>query len=277
MSFIEIDLKTPKSDVDTDVLVAIMSLHPFNGFEQYEGGVLAYIATSEYNDEVESTLEKLQTDFGCRLHRKQIADQNWNALWESDYEPVMVDDFCIIRASFHPKTSGFLHEIIITPKMSFGTGHHATTHMMIQQMQGADWAGKRVLDYGCGTGVLAILASMLGAKEVLAVDIDTWAYNNTLENLGLNGVDNVSVQQGDLSVADGNYGIILANINRNVILDTLGEVAERLEEGGQLISSGFLRKDVSLVSEKAKSFGLAPKKIMNMEQWNCIFFEKNAL
>jgi ribosomal protein L11 methyltransferase len=212
-----------------------------------------------------------------KIDREIIEPVNWNQEWENNYEPVIVDDFCAVRATFHESVSRVQYEIVITPKMSFGTGHHATTYMMISEMRNVDFLNKRVLDYGCGTSVLAILASKLGATSLDAVDNDEWAYENSKENILINDVKNVNLTHGDiLSLKnDSKYHVILANINRHIILDTMEEMNSKLESNGFLLCSGFLEDDVEMIVNEARKCNIEFVKKIERESWRCLLFVKS--
>jgi ribosomal protein L11 methyltransferase len=212
-----------------DLLIALMSERGYEGFEQEDALLKAFIPEEHFDRE---WLEELLTAHGLNYTLERIEEKNWNAEWERNFQPVVVETFCAIRAHFHEPISGVEHELVITPKMSFGTGHHATTYMMLRSMQGMDMRGKRVLDFGTGTGVLAILAKRLGAKEVVAIDNDDWSIANAKENIAVNGCDEVVVLKMDrVAALGGVFDIILANINKHVIVDQLGDLVQQLAQG----------------------------------------------
>jgi ribosomal protein L11 methyltransferase len=252
----------------SEILLALFSLQPFEMFEENDEGFDAFLPTHALDAVVESYVGDLQKQHEFSFVKTLIPGQNWNRLWESNFEPVVVGDFCGIRADFHQPLQQVAHEIVINPKMAFGTGHHETTFMVIQHMQGIDFTGKRVLDFGCGTGVLAILASKLGATEVDAVDIGEQSFLNTRGNAAGNGVSNVHAIHGTLKdVPDGRYGIILANINRNVILDSLPTLSERLLPGGCLVTSGILLADEQIVVAAQEKAGFETTEILKKNNW----------
>ena len=201
-----------------------------------------------------------------------VGETNWNAVWESNFQPVLVDDFVAVRADFHESIAGVKHEVIITPKMSFGTGHHATTHMMIQQMQAIDFTSKAVFDFGTGTGILAILAEKLGAAAIMAVDNDDWSITNTAENLERNSCRKVELKKVDTAEGEGRYDVILANINKNVILDNLSSLIKQLASGGNLLLSGLLEADETDILTATGKFPLRYNGKITMAGWICLRF-----
>jgi ribosomal protein L11 methyltransferase len=218
-------------------------------------------------------VEEICRQFEVEFTEKRIPDQNWNAEWEKNFEPVLIADKCYIRAPFHPLCPGYPYEIIIEPKMSFGTAHHETTAMMIEMMMQMDFNGKKVLDMGCGTGILAILAGMLGASEVDAVDNDEWAFNNAVENMERNGATKVNVKLGNITAAGSGYDIILANINRNVLLVHIPEYSKRMKKG-ELLMSGFYEDDLEAIQKSATSNGFKFDRTINNNQWVATRFIK---
>ena len=202
-----------------------------------------------------------------------LKNENWNETWEKNfYQPIIIGNEVLVKSSFHKTDLNAKYTIVIDPKMSFGTGHHATTYMMMKQMEGLNFEGKTVFDYGCGTCVLAILAQKLAAKTSDAIDIDSWAYENTIENVEINHcADTITVYCGEIEAAPTKeYDVVLANINRNVILSTMDKMAVRLKKGGHLLTSGFLEADVALVLEAAAKHGLKLVHKMEREQWRCL-------
>ena len=256
-----------------EILAAYLAEFPFDSFDYGDGLLNAYIPQSEF--------EPLRNDVEELLHNEGILDyyfedieaQNWNALWESNFEEVEVKDKVLIRAPFHdprPNYKGL--EVIIQPKMSFGTGHHATTRLMVEMLLGSKVEGRRILDMGSGTGVLAIVAAKLGAADVLAVEIDDMAEESVRENIVLNGVAEKIVSVcGDAKAIEGErFDIVLANINRNVLLADMKAYAATLSHGGELIMSGFLEEDIPLLLKKAKTLGLKLVGELAHEEWRAI-------
>ena len=197
---------------------------------------------------------------------------NWNTEWEKNFEPIMVNDTVSVRAPFHEKTD-LPYEIVIEPKMSFGTGHHETTHLMIQQLLSADLKDKTVLDMGSGTGILAIMAELRGAKSVDAIDIDDWCYENAMENAERNNCKKIRVFKGDAALlADKNYDVIIANINRNVLINDLPVYYKCLNKGGILLLSGFYREDIPFIKKAATGLGLKESDLLEKNNWISLKF-----
>lgn len=265
-------IKVGFSDVDqqtADMLVAGLSELDYEGFEEGDQTLNAYIPVSLFNVE---SLADLASNNNVAYTITELPSTNWNAVWESNFQPVVVDDFCTVRAGFHPSASNTVHEIVITPKMSFGTGHHATTFMMIQQMGTIDMEGKKVLDFGTGTGVLAILAAKLGAGKTTAVDNDEWSIDNAGENFSENNVD-IDLLKGDRPPADQQYDIILANITRNVIMDNFLLLKEGLMENGVLLLSGLLKEDEPVITAEAERLGFVLENKIQRDNWISIKYK----
>jgi len=250
-------------------LVAFLSEAGYEGFEEQDFELNAYITDKKYDGLI---LNELAYKYQLSFSKIVIPEQNWNKVWESNLQPVVVDNFVAIRANFHKAIPHVKYEIIITPKMSFGTGHHATTYMMIEQMKEIDFEGKTVLDFGTGTGILAILAEKLGAEKIYAIDIDPWSIQNAQENIVFNNCSRIDLLSG--SIPEKKYDIILANINRNVILDNAGVLASTLERYGQLIISGLLDEDEKGVTENFSSYLLYSKKKYSKNKWISLLFSR---
>ncbi|HZI54643.1 MAG TPA: 50S ribosomal protein L11 methyltransferase [Chitinophagaceae bacterium] len=237
----------------SELLIAQLSEIGFAGFEENENQLKAFIPEQDFDKVLfHGCIEPFQITFTETL----IPEVNWNRVWESNFDPVIVDDFVTIRADFHEPIKGVSFEIIITPKMSFGTGHHATTYMMIEQMRGLNFTGKSVFDFGTGTGVLAILAEKLGADKVIAADNDQWSIENAKENFAKNNCTAIDLQFLDSANIDGQFDFILANINRNVILDNLSYFKQHLSQQGVLLLSGILPEDEPAILEKSQVCGI---------------------
>lgn len=264
MDYFKFQIETDATNAE--ILMALLAEWPFDTFEETDRGLNAFIPTAKLSAETETYLAELQQQFGFRFQKEFIPGENWNVVWESNFHPVLVGDFCGIRADFHPPLQNVEFELVINPKMAFGTGHHETTFMVVEAMRDLPFKNAKVLDYGCGTGVLAILASKLGASQTDAVDIEAESYRNTLENCRLNNVENVVAYEGTLEAVPGSgYDIILANINRNVILDSLSSLSRMLNPGGLLVVSGFVKDDETLM---AKTLSLQKFVVLEIKRKN---------
>lgn len=255
---------------NSDILLALLSVYPFDTFEEGDDSLGAFVKSGLIADEDRFGIERIAEHCDARLTRLIHAPQNWNAVWESNFEPLRIDDFVGLRADFHPPTENVRFDLVINPKMAFGTGHHATTDMMIRSMQKLDFGGKTVFDYGCGTGVLAILAKKLGAGHTVAVDIETPSYENTLENMRTNRVELDSVLLGTLDdVPPATFDLLLANINRNVILDSLPRLSRYSRPGSYLLTSGYRTPDADLMDEALTAHGFRQLERREREGWLC--------
>lgn len=249
-----------KEEFHKDLLINALSEIGFDTFEDIEYGFKAYIPSSELNaDEVELLKGVFGAMFSFTFTAKSIPHQNWNELWESNFEPLQISNRCYIRATFHEPHPEYEYEIVIDPKMAFGTGHHQTTALMMEFMLDENFSGQKVLDMGCGTGILAILASKMGAKEILAIDYDEICYESTIENSELNGINNIEALCGSKEVIpDQEFDTILANINRNILLDQLDRYSEVAKPGSALFLSGFYEEpDLSIIKQKCDSIGFS--------------------
>ena len=257
----------------TDILIAELGHLGFESFVENETGVTAYIQKREWNVSILDNIYILNSDeFHITYDIDEIEQTNWNAEWEKNFNPILVDGLVTVRAPFHNKATT-KYDIVIEPKMSFGTGHHETTYMMIQHILKNDFKEKTVLDMGCGTGVLAILAEKLGASRLDAIDIDHWCYLNSIENVDRNGSQHISVQQGDVSLLAGqSYDIIMANINRNVLLADISTYAKCLNANGILFLSGFYKADMPLIEAECKKHMLNLEEILERGQWVSLKF-----
>lgn len=252
------------SEEDQNLVIAQLAETGFESFCQEPDRLLAYIPSILF-DEV-----KVKAVLGTFHHPftfETIPDQNWNREWEKNFSPVDICGICYVRAPFHPKVSNYKYEIIIEPKMSFGTAHHETTSQMIELMLQLDLKGKKVLDMGCGTGILAILADLMGASEILAVDNDEWAFSNSVENVERNRAGRITVVKGGIDKIRGKFDLILANINRNILLEQIPAYHESLEPGGFLLMSGFYKEDLPVLMEKASESGFRPVMNISRNRW----------
>ncbi len=256
-----------------EILIAELGYAGFESFAETEEGVIAYIQKEEWNQSILEDIQILNSDeFSISYTIEEIEQVNWNQEWEKNFNPIEVDDLCTVRAPFHEKPTT-LYDIIIEPKMSFGTGHHETTHMMIQHILKNDFNNKSVLDMGCGTGVLAIFSEMKGAKQIDAIDIDNWCYLNSIENVERNKCKHISVFEGDASLLRSkNYDIIIANINRNILLNDIKIYASCLNKNGMLLLSGFYKNDIPIVEEECNKFMLKLDEKLERNNWVSLKF-----
>ena len=252
-----------------DVLLAWLSELPFDAFEESVGAIEAYLPPSASMENTNEALDALRAQIEFSVTHEWLPDENWNAVWESNFSPVQVGTFCGIRAEFHPPFENVQYELVIQPKMAFGTGHHETTYMMVAFMENLPFHGKKVLDYGTGTGILALLAAKLGAHTIEAVDIEEASVENCLENAQRNQVEEaIHVLLGDISVVpSSDFDVILANINRNVILDSFQTLHNMLRPSGTLFISGILRSDKEIVFSAAQQQGFTIDSFTERGDW----------
>jgi len=257
----------------TEILIAELGYAGFESFVETDSGVTAYIQKTESYPGILDEIQILNSEeFSISYTKQEIEQTNWNQKWEKNFNPISVDDLCTVRAPFHEKPNT-KYDIIIEPKMSFGTGHHETTYMMIQHILKNNFENKSVLDMGCGTGVLAILSEMKGAKHIDAIDIDNWCYLNSLENVERNHCKNINVYEGDSSLIEGKkYDIILANINRNILLNDLKKYSSCLNNNGMLFISGFYQEDIPILEEACKKYMLKLDEKLERNNWVSLKF-----
>ena len=255
--YIEYDFTVNPKQPGTEILIAELGQVGFESFVETDKGVQAYIQQKDWRENILEDIYILkQPDFQITFQQREIAQVNWNAEWEKNFTPIVVDDSCAVRAPFH-EPYHVQYEIVIEPKMSFGTGHHETTFMMLQHILATDFKNKKVLDMGCGTAVLAILAEMRGAKALDAIDIDTWCVENSQENLERNHCTKTSVILGGAeAIPDTAYDCIIANINRNILLNDMETYVSVLRKGGELFLSGFYTEDLPVITECCNNLGL---------------------
>ena len=276
MNYIEVKFEIKPFEIWSDLLSAELGEIGFESFLEEDGLLKAYVEIDTFSEEKLKNIDTLNNDaVKVSYSFKELEQQNWNQQWESNFSPVYVDDKICVRATFHPAEPQYIHEIVIDPKMSFGTGHHSTTHLILSSMLSIDFEGKSVLDMGSGTGVLAIFAAMQGAKPVYAIDIDEWCSVNAKENAERNGVEHIQISQGSKEQIDGiKVDVLLANINRNILLDQMEAYGNALNDNGELHVSGFYSADVDVLVEEAKKHGLNYVSSHSKNDWTTIKFEK---
>ncbi len=257
MNYIEYIFKVSPLQPGTEILIAELGQAGFESFVETEEGVSAYIQKENWQPDILDGIHILSSgEFNIDYSFSEIEQINWNAEWEKNFDPIEVDGKCTVRAPFHPEKN-VEYEIVIEPKMSFGTGHHETTFMMLQFVLENDFKNKTVLDMGCGTAVLAILAQMRGASTLDAIDIDEWCYENSLENIQRNNAENISVYLGDASLLENRkYDVIIANINRNILLNDMAAYRKCLDRGGEIYLSGFYAEDLPNITKTCNNLGL---------------------
>lgn len=262
-------------ELGSEILIAELGEKAFESFIETETGISAFVQKDLWNTNILEDIQILNNpEFKIEYTFEEIEQVNWNEEWEKNFEPIDVDGKCHVRAPFHEKTNAE-YDIVIEPKMSFGTGHHETTHMMIQHILETDFTNKKTLDMGCGTAILAILAEMKGAQPIDAIDIDNWCYLNSIENAERNNCKHISVYEGDASLLDGKkYDVIIANINRNILLNDMQQYVACLNENGILFLSGFYTEDIPVISESCTSKGLTYVKQFERNNWVALKFVK---
>ncbi|GAB4291294.1 MAG: 50S ribosomal protein L11 methyltransferase [Marinilabiliales bacterium] len=273
MDYLEYIIEIENPD-NKEIIIALLNNLGFNGFIEENNIIKAYTNTTDnkvYEHEIQTILK------GHKFIINRIKPTNWNKLWESSYNPVVIDNNCVIRASFHNNNSqNYEYDIIIDPKMAFGTAHHETTQLMISSMMQMDFSGKKVADIGCGTGILSILAEKKGAKKIDAVDIDEAAYKSCIENINSNKCIKIQCLHGNIDkLSDSLYDIILANINRNTIIEQLPEYSKLLSNNGSLLISGIFKQDMDLINPAAIDAGFILYDIKEKNNWVSVLFIKN--
>ena len=276
MEYIEVDIKIEKSEVFSDIVVARLNEIEFETFLENDNGVRCYIQATLFDKKkLDIELDRIKQYTKLNFNINHVAQKNWNEEWEKNFKPVQINSHCLIRSEFHNNSGNFKDEIIITPKMSFGTGHHETTFLMINELYNLDLNDKSILDMGSGTGVLSIVASKNGAKQVVGVDIDEWAFQNSIDNAKLNNTKNISFLHGDINLIENqDFDIILANINRNIIEKDIEGYYNLLIYRGDLLISGFLEEDVDFIINLSinNRFNVINKK--NKGQWSMVHLRK---
>jgi ribosomal protein L11 methyltransferase len=278
MDYIELKLKIDKNrEIISDILSAELAEIGFESFVENDEGLSAYISKNSYDESLISPIiENIPVNGKIEYKAFLIEGKNWNEEWEKHYfEPIVIGNECVIHSSFHKDVPKAKYDILIDPKMSFGTGHHETTSLVIGELLKTDLAGKSLLDMGCGTCILAILASMRGANPITAIDIDEWCYENSVENLKLNSISNIAVLLGDAVLLENmKFDIILANINRNILLNDIKIYANCLPKGGTLIMSGFYETDIPAIEKECNKNGLKLQHYNIKNSWVATSFTK---
>lgn len=264
------------SEEHIEVLVALLDSLDFEGITEQEGEIIAYISAEKYDRNVlELTLAGVKETFHATIINEEILqEKNWNEVWEKNFDPVIIDNRCIIRAPFHKTTENFEYVIDIEPKMAFGTGHHETTSLMVSALLEMDLKNKTVLDMGCGTGVLGIIASKKGAEKVVAIDNDKWAFENTCENAAKNNVKLEVLLGSEKEIPSFEFDVILANINRNILIEHAPDYVSKLSLTGRLFISGFLEDDVEMIEATYVDLSLTPVDHKTLGKWQMLEFVK---
>jgi len=261
-----------KNAVENEILIALLTNAGFESFEEKENILKAFIKEDEF---IESSLVEILKIIPVKYTTTLIQPENWNAQWESSFEPIIVNDFVAIRARFHQPVQTVRHEIIITPKMSFGTGHHATTYMMIEQMAALDFKDKAVLDFGTGTAVLSILAEKMGSADIDAIDNDDWSIENSTENIAANNCTKIKLHKAETISTKENYDIILANINLNVIQANLDAITSACKKGTVILLSGFLKADEQGLLKQLSLRNIIHLNTLQKADWICLLSRKD--
>jgi ribosomal protein L11 methyltransferase len=276
MNYTQISFKlTPDNQENREILVAMLESLPFESFDETEEKVMGYIPGETFNEtEIREVTDFLS--FAVEFENELIPDKNWNEVWEKNYfKPLLIGGRCLVRAPFHTEYPSSEYELVIEPKMAFGTGNHETTTLVAEQILDIDLTGKSVLDMGCGTGILGMLASLKGAANVTAIDIDRWSYESTVENSKLNQINNIEAQLGDASLLGlERFDVIFANIHKNVIINDLPVYVGVLKPGGTIFLSGFYNHDMPDVKQKAESLGLVESGFRERNNWVVYLFNR---
>lgn len=278
MKYVEVNFNiSPASEAANDILAAQLAEIGFESFVEQPEGISAYAPINEFSvDKINSLIDDFILDVNINFSFKEMEDKNWNEEWENNFfRPIVFEDKCIVHSSFHKPEGEFEYKIMIDPKMAFGTGHHQTTGLILKEMLNMDFKDKTVLDMGCGTAVLAILASMKGSGDVVAIDIDEWAYNNAIENVSLNNINNVKVEMGGAELlGNQSFDIIIANINRNILLRDIPHYEKVLNPDGILMLSGFYEEDIPALQEVCINHKIKLKKSARQDKWATMICQK---
>jgi len=275
MNYIEYDFTVSPTEIGAEILMAELAEVGFDSFEDTPTGIKAYIPKDSWNEQILQDIYLLSNpEFTISYQITEIEQVNWNEEWEKNFSPIVVEDLCTVRANFHP-VPNTRYDIVITPKMSFGTGHHETTYMMLQQLLPLSLEDTKVLDMGCGTGILAIMAALRGARDITAIDIDPWCVENATENVQQNNCFFITIKEGDVSLIVGEqYNLILANINRNILLSDIPAYTEALFPEGLLLVSGFYVEDLPAIKEKCQEEGLTYLNHIERNRWVSAKFQR---
>ena len=275
MNYIEYDFTVFPTEMGAEILMAELAEVGFDSFEDTPTGIKAYIPKDSWNEHILQDIYLLSNpEFTISYQITEIEQVNWNEEWEKNFSPIVVEDLCTVRANFHP-VPNTRYDIVITPKMSFGTGHHETTYMMLQQLLPLSLEGTKVLDMGCGTGILAIMAALRGARDITAIDIDPWCVENATENVQQNDCSFITIKEGDVSLIAGEqYNLILANINRNILLSDIPAYTQALLPQGLLLVSGFYEEDLPAIKEKCQEVGLTYLSHIERNRWVSAKFQR---
>ena len=276
MNYYACSFTNPDNENLKDMFMELLGEIGFDSFMDTDDGFDAYCQEPLLNEEELNDILQMEQFANVKFLKKElIPDQDWNATWEASYEPVIINEFCRIRAPFHKVEGSYKYDLIIEPKMSFGTAHHETTSQIIELMLQSDFTGQNLLDMGSGTGVLAILAKKLGSATTVAIDNDEWAYRNALDNIRLNDENEIIVELGDASsLNDRQFDVILANINRNILLRDMKEYVKCLVDGGKIFFSGFYEEDLVLITKEAERLGLTYSNHVTKNNWTAAVFVK---
>ena len=276
MNYYACSFTNPDNENLKDMFMELLGEIGFDSFMDTDDGFDAYCQEPLLNEEELNNIMQMEQFTNVKLLKKElIPDQDWNATWEASYEPVIINEFCRIRAPFHKVEGSYKYDLIIEPKMSFGTAHHETTSQIIELMLQSDFSGLNLLDMGSGTGVLAILAKKLGSATTVAIDNDEWAYRNALDNIRLNDENEIIVELGDASSLNNRqFDVILANINRNILLRDMKEYVKCLVDGGKIFFSGFYEEDLVLIKKEAERLGLTYSNHVTKNNWTAAVFVK---
>ena len=276
MNYYACSFTNPENENLKDMFMELLGSIGFDSFMDTDEGFEAYCQEPALDENELNDIMQMEQFVNVKLLKKElIPDQDWNATWEASYEPVIINEFCRIRAPFHKVEGSYKYDLIIEPKMSFGTAHHETTSQIIELMLQSDFSGLNLLDMGSGTGVLAILAKKLGSATTVAIDNDEWAYRNALDNIRLNDENDIIVELGDASsLNDRQFDIILANINRNILLRDMKEYVKCLVDGGKIFFSGFYEEDLVLIAKEAERLGLKYSNHVTKNNWTAAVFVK---